>query len=59
MLMPVSYIVRTTMSNEMVLVPTSMCARFEASIARFAATAFRSMQGIWTRPQMGSHVSPK
>lgn len=57
--MPVSYIVRTTMSKEMVLVPTSMCARFEASIARFAATAFRSMQGIWTRPQMGSHVSPR
>ena len=59
MLTPVSYIVRTTMSNEIVLVPTSMCARFAESMARLAATALRSMQGICTRPQMGSHVRPR
>ena len=45
MLMPVSYIVRTTMSNEIVLVPTSIWARFAESMARLAATALRSMQG--------------
>lgn len=33
------------MSNEMVRVPTSMCERFDASMARLAATALRSMQG--------------
>ena len=39
-------------------VPTSMCERFDASMARLAATALRSMQGICTRPQIGSQVRP-
>ena len=58
MLTPVSYIVRTTMSNEMLRVPTRKQARLHASIARFAATALRSMHGICTSPQIGSQVSP-
>ena len=34
-------------------------AKESAFIARIAATAFLSMQGICTSPQIGSHVNPK
>ena len=56
---PVSFITRMTLSSEIFLESLRKLARLTALIARIAATALRSMQGICTSPQIGSQVRPR
>ena len=42
-----------------VVADISGAAEAVAQVAGVAATALRSMQGTWTRPQMGSQVRPR
>ena len=57
--MPVWYMVSTTKSKEILRLPDRKLARDRALMARMAATALRSMQGICTRPHTGSQVRPR
>ena len=57
--LPVSYIVSIMRSSEIFRVAVRKLARLMAFMDRIAATAFRSIHGICTRPYIGSHVSPK
>ena len=50
--------VRTTSSKDILRLPVKKRDRFTELIARMAATAFRSMQGICTSPPTGSQVRP-
>jgi hypothetical protein len=56
---PVSRIVLMTLSSETTWVPSPRSAIRTALIALTDARAFRSTQGIWTRPLTGSQVSPR
>ena len=52
-------VVFTIMSKVILRVSVKKFASDTALIARIAATALRSMQGICTRPAIGSQVKPK
>src|SRR5678815_3270062 len=56
---PVRFIVAMTLSRLTVCWPSPSSARREASMAFTAPIALRSMQGICTRPPIGSQVRPR
>src|ERR1039458_8500543 len=56
---PVRYMVRMTWSRETLWASCSLSAMREACTALAAPMALRSMQGICTRPPMGSQVMPR
>ena len=59
MSLPVRYMVATTSSNEILRLAYRKRDRLTELMARMAATALRSMQGICTRPFTGSQVRPR
>ena len=56
---PVRFMVAITLSRLTECWPSPSSARRAASMALMAPMALRSMQGIWTRPPMGSQVRPR